>query len=233
VRVGNEEYVKQNKSFGLTTMRDRHVKVNGSAIHFEFRGKSGKDHEVKLTDARLARIVKGCQDIPGQELFQYFDDDGKRRKITSTDVNEYLREISGADFTAKDFRTWAGTVLAAMALREVKKAGTQAELKKNVALAIEQVAKRLGNTPSICKKCYVHPFVLEAYQDGTLLAQAARQRARTMRYGLKPEEAMVLSLLKKRLAAQEKMERGGGLLKQLQASIKHRKKAARWRRVEK
>jgi DNA topoisomerase I len=184
VRVGNEEYVKQNKSFGLTTMRDRHVKVNGSAIHFEFRGKSGKEHEVKLNDPRLAKIVKGCQDIPGQELFQYLDENGERRRITSTDVNEYLREITGGDFTAKDFRTWAGTVLAAIALREVEKADTKAQSKKNIVQAIERVAERLGNTPSICKKCYVHPFVLEAYQDGSLLLQAAKERAGEGKNGL-------------------------------------------------
>jgi DNA topoisomerase-1 len=227
IRVGNEEYVKQNHSFGLTTMRDRHVKVRGGAIHFEFKGKSGKQHRVELEDPRLAKIVKGCQDIPGQELFQYFGDDGQRHKITSTDVNEYLREISGADFTAKDFRTWAGTVLAAIVLREFEKCDTQTQAKKNLKAAIERVAQRLGNTPTICRKCYIHPFVMEAYLDGGLLMlQVGTQRAgkRETARGLNADEKMVLGLLKKRLAARKSYEKGG-LLKELRASIKHRKKA--------
>jgi DNA topoisomerase-1 len=227
IRVGNEEYVKQNHSFGLTTMRDRHVKVRGGSMKFEFKGKSGKMHSVELEDPRLAKIVKGCQDIPGQELFQYFGEDGERHKISSTDVNEYLREITNADFTAKDFRTWAGTVLAAMALRELEKFETQTQAKKNLKAAIERVAQRLGNTPTICRKCYIHPFVMDSYLDGSLLLlQAAKERAgksETAR-GLNANEKMVLGLLKKRLAAQKRMEKGG-LLKQLQASIKHRKKA--------
>jgi DNA topoisomerase-1 len=159
-------------------------------------------------------------------LFQYYDDDGERRKITSTDVNEYLREITGGDFTAKDFRTWAGTVLAAMALREVDKFDNQAQAKKNITRAIEHVAERLGNTPTICKKCYVHPFVLDSYMDGTLLAQAAVARARG-KHALSAEESMVLSLLKKRLKNEANLKAPGSLLKQLRASIKHRKKAAR------
>ncbi|HUS35679.1 MAG TPA: DNA topoisomerase IB [Verrucomicrobiae bacterium] len=224
IRVGNEEYAKQNKSFGLTTMRDRHVRVRGAEMRFEFRGKSGKLHNIQLEDPRLAKVVKNCQDIPGQELFQYRDDEGLRRKISSTDVNDYIREITGGDFTAKDFRTWAGTVLAAMALREVEKCDTKAQQKKNVTAAIERVAARLGNTPTICKKCYIHPFVLDAYMDGTLLAQAAAQRARSQ-HSLNPDEAMVLALLNTRLKAQTKSRQPGALLKQLQASIKHRKKA--------
>jgi DNA topoisomerase-1 len=228
IRIGNEEYVKQNNSFGLTTMRDRHVRVRGGAMQFEFRGKSGKLHKIELNDPRLAKVVKGCQDIPGQELFQYLDDKGERRKISSTDVNNYLREITSGDFTAKDFRTWAGTVLAAMALREVEKTDTKAQQKKNIVKAIETVAAKLGNTPTICKKCYIHPFVLDAYADGTLLAQAAGQRARS-KHALNPEESMVLRLLKARLKTQTKERAPGALLKQLQASVKHRKKAARCR----
>jgi DNA topoisomerase I len=224
IRVGNEEYAKQNNSFGLTTMRDRHVRVRGAEMRFEFRGKSGKLHNIQLEDPRLAQIVKHCQDIPGQELFQYIDDDGQRRKISSTDVNDYIRKITGGDFTAKDFRTWAGTVLAAMALREVEKCDTKAQQKKNITAAIESVAARLGNTPTICRKCYIHPFVLEAYMDGTLLAQAAVQRARS-KHALNSEEAMVLALLKTRLKAQTKSRQPDALLKQLQASVKHRKKA--------
>lgn len=228
VRVGNDEYARTNNSFGLTTMQDRHAKVSRRAIRFEFRGKSGKHHKVRLEDKRLARIVKHCQDIPGQELFQYVDDRGRNRDVTSTDVNQYLREITGGDFTAKDFRTWAGTVLAAMALREVEKFDTKAQAKKNIVRAIENVAERLGNTPSICKKCYVHPFVLDAYMDGSLLEQVVRERAlNSKKQSLQPEEAMVVRLLERRLDAQRKYERGGGLLKQLQASVKHRKKAAR------
>lgn len=228
VRVGNDEYARTNDSYGLTTMQDRHAKVSGGAIRFEFRGKSGKFHKVRLEDKRLARIVKNCQDIPGQELFQYIDDAGRNRDITSTDVNQYLREITGGDFTAKDFRTWAGTVLAAMALREVEKFDTKAQAKKNIVRAIENVAEKLGNTPSICKKCYVHPFVLDAYMDGSLLNQVVRQRAAAAKQGaLQPEESMVVRLLERRLSDQRKYERGGGLLKQLQASVKHRKKAAR------
>ena len=224
IRIGNEEYAKQNNSFGLTTMRDRHVKVRGAEMRFEFRGKSGKLHKIELEDPRLAKVVKNCQDIPGQELFQYIDDAGERRKISSTEVNEYLREITGGDFTAKDFRTWAGTVLAAMALREVEKCDTKAQMKKNITQAIERVASKLGNTPTICKKCYIHPFVLEAYQDGSLLAQAAVQRARG-KHTLDSDEAMGLALLKTRLKAQAKQRAPGALLNQLQASIKHRKKA--------
>jgi len=219
VRVGNEEYAKQNNSYGLTTMRDRHVKVRGGAIHFEFRGKSGKSHRIELNDARLAKIVKGCQDIPGQELFQYFDDKGERQKISSTDVNEYLREITQADFTAKDFRTWAGTVFAATVLREID---PEQRTKKNLKKAIEQVAARLGNTPSICRKCYIHPHVIECFLDGSLHGREALRA----KEGLDANERLVLELLKCGLAAKAKWERGG-LLKQLQASIKHRKKATR------
>lgn len=229
IRIGNEEYAKQNNSFGLTTMRDRHVRVCGGAMRFEFRGKSGKLHKIELSDPRLAKVVKGCQDIPGQELFQYLDDDGERRKISSNDVNDYLREITGGDFTAKDFRTWAGTVLAAMALREVEKTDTKAEQKRNITKAIESVAAKLGNTPTICRRCYIHPFVLEAYMDGTLLTQAAEQRARGSKHGLNSEEGMVLRLLKARLKTQARQRAPGALLKQLQASVKHRKKAARCR----
>jgi len=229
IRVGNEEYAKENHSFGLTTMRDRHVRVRGAAMRFEFRGKGGKLHKIELEDPRLAKVVKGCQDIPGQELFQYLDHDGERHKISSTEVNNYLREITGGDFTAKDFRTWAGTVLAAMALREVEKAGTKGQQKKNITRAIECVAARLGNTPTICRKCYIHPFVLDSYRDGTLLAQAAEQRAHSKKHGLKPEEAMVLDLLKKRLKTEGKRNAPGALLKQLQASVKHRRKGTRAR----
>jgi len=166
IRVGNEEYARENKSFGLTTMQDRHVDVKGSKLRFRFRGKSGRQHEVDVTDRRIARIVSRLQDLPGQSLFQYLDDEGNARDITSQDVNEYLREITGEDFTAKDFRTWAGTVLAAIALSTAGEFETKKQAKANIKEAIEAVAKMLGNTPTICRQCYIHPIVLETYLKG-------------------------------------------------------------------
>jgi DNA topoisomerase I len=202
IRVGNEEYAKQNNSFGLTTMRDGHAQINGAAVCFSFRGKSGIEHRVDLQDKRLARIVKACQELPGQELFQYLDDDGAQRTVTSSDVNEHLRSISGADFTAKDFRTWAGTVLAARALQEFRAFDTQAQAKKQIVAAIEKVAKRLGNTKAVCRKCYIHPAVLDAYLDGSLLKTLTRRAEKEMTrslHKLQPEEAAVLALLQQRL----------------------------------
>lgn len=203
IRVGNDEYARDNKSYGLTTMRDHHVDVSGARMRFNFTGKHRKKHTIDITDPRLAKIVKNCQDLPGQEIFQYFDDDGKQQDVKSEDVNAYLREITGQDFTAKDFRTWAGTVLASMALHEFEKFDTQTQAKKNVLRAIEAVAERLGNTPAICCKCYIHPMVLDAYMDGALL-QTVRQRAQQQWNSsvskLRPEEAAVLALLQKRLA---------------------------------
>ena len=203
IRVGNEEYARTNKSFGLTTMRDRHVKVEGATLRFSFKGKSGVRHDVEVTDRRLARIVQRSQELPGQELFQYVDDDGQRQTIDSGDVNDYLREISGADFTAKDFRTWAGTVLAAMALQEFEAFDSAAQAKKNVVRAIERVAERLGNTPSVCRKCYVHPIVIDAYLDGSMLEtlkdRAEEELAESLGE-LDPEEAAVMTLLQQRLA---------------------------------
>jgi DNA topoisomerase-1 len=169
IRVGNEEYARENNSFGLTTMQDRHVDVAGSKLRFRFRGKSGREHEVDVTDRRIARIVSRLQDLPGQDLFQYVDDNGDVRDITSQDVNEYLREITGQDFTAKDFRTWSGTVLAAVALNVVGPFETQKQAKANVKSAIGAVAKILGNTPAVCRKCYIHPAVLESYSEGNLI----------------------------------------------------------------
>src|SRR5205823_5929531 len=169
IRVGNEEYARENKSFGLTTMKDRHVEIKGSKLRFRFRGKSGIEHEVDVTDRRIAKIVSRVQDLAGQDLFQYLDDDGEVRDVTSQDVNDYLREITGEDFTAKDFRTWAGTVLAAIALNTVGAFETKKQAKANVKNAIGAVAKVLGNTPAVCRKCYIHPGVLEAYLDGNLI----------------------------------------------------------------
>jgi DNA topoisomerase-1 len=205
LRVGNEEYVRENESFGLTTMKARHVNVKGAELHFEFRGKSGRWHSVDVQDRRLAKVVKKCQDLPGQELFQYVDKEEQRQNIKSNDVNEYLREISGEDFTAKDFRTWAGTVLAAMALCECERFDSKAEAKRNLLCAIESVAQKLGNTANICRKCYIHPEVISAYLDGTLartLRQKARARLANSLHKLSPEEAAVLALLERRLAAE-------------------------------
>ena len=203
IRVGNDEYAKSNNSFGLTTLKDRHARINGSRIRFEFKGKSGVDHEIDLTDPRLAKIVKQCQDLPGQELLQYVDEDGKTHDIGSADVNQYIREIAdGEDFTTKDFRTWAGTVLAAMALRELETFDSQAQAKRNIVRAVESVAKRLGNTKAVCRKCYIHPAILDSYLDGSLLeALEKRATAKLQKEikSLKPEEAMVLALLRPRL----------------------------------
>ncbi len=198
IRVGNQEYAKTNKSFGLTTMRDRHVTIEGATIRFQFRGKGGKTLTINLNDRRLARIVKRCRDLPGYELFQYIDEHGQQQTIGSGDVNEYLREITGQDFTAKDFRTWAGTVLAAQALQEYESFDSAAQAKKNVVRAIEQVAERLGNTPSICRKCYVHPAVLDAYLEGRLLdalQQPTDQELAESLRDLRPDEAAVMRLL--------------------------------------
>ena len=203
IRVGNDDYVKQNKSYGLTTLQDKHVKVEGTELKFQFKGKSGKTWNLKIRDRRIAKIVKECQDIPGQELFQYMDDDGERRDVTSHDVNEYLKEITGRDVTAKDFRTWAGTVLAALALAEFETFDNDAKAKKNVRAAIEQVAARLGNTPTICRKCYVHPEILHSYFRGEMLLEIKKQVEEELRENLstlKPEEAAVLTLLETRLS---------------------------------
>ncbi|HET6384060.1 MAG TPA: DNA topoisomerase IB [Armatimonadota bacterium] len=168
IRVGNEEYARSNKSFGLTTLRNRHVDVHGSNLQFHFRGKSGKRHIIDVKDRRLARIIRRLQDLPGQELFEYVDDAGQIHTVHSQDVNGYLKEISGHDFTAKDFRTWAGTALAAVELAAFGCCESVTEAKKNIASAIESVSKRLGNTRAICRKCYVHPAILEAYLNGSL-----------------------------------------------------------------
>ena len=163
IRIGNEEYARENKSFGLTTMKNRHVAVRGARLRFRFRGKSGRQHEVDVTDRRIAKIVAKCQDLPGQDLFQYVEENGEIRNVTSQDVNDYLREITGEDFTAKDFRTWAGTLFATLALNVQEEFETKKQAKANVKTAICAVAELLGNTPAICRKCYVHPAIVEAY----------------------------------------------------------------------
>lgn len=202
MRIGNEEYARENKSFGLTTLRGRHVRLDGSSVMFRFRGKSGVQHAVEVHDRRLARIIGRMRDMPGQELFQYEDDEGKPHAVDSSDVNDYLQTITGADYTAKDFRTWAGTVLAAVALQEYEKYDSEAQAKKNIVRAIESVAKKLGNTPTICRKCYVHPVVIESYLDGTMLETLRRRARAELRQDLqdhRPEEAAVLALLQHRL----------------------------------
>ncbi len=198
IRVGNDEYARQNHSFGLTTLEDGHAQVRGKKVCFRFRGKSGVKHAIELESPTLARIVKRCQDLPGQQLFQYEDQQGGVHDLTSTDVNQYLREISGSDISAKDFRTWAGTALAAQALKEFEAFDSNARAKRNVTRAIEHVASRLGNTTSVCRKCYVHPAVIDAYMDQTLLKTLEHRAASVLKHRLKeltPEEAAVLALL--------------------------------------
>jgi DNA topoisomerase-1 len=176
IRVGNEEYRKQNDSFGLTTLRNHHVDIAGSKVHFYFRGKSGKRHAISVEDPHLAKIVRRCRDLPGYELFQYVDENGEQRSITSTDVNDYVREITGQDFTAKDFRTWAGTAMAVEALANSEPFKTQKQARKNISRVVESVAEKLGNTVAVCRKCYIHPGVFEAYVQGSLTLSAVPRR---------------------------------------------------------
>jgi DNA topoisomerase I len=206
-RVGNTEYAKANKSYGLTTLRHRHVEIEGNHIHLSFRGKHGLRHETDINDRRLARIVKDCRDLPGYELFQYIDQEGNRHTIDSADVNDYLREISGEEITAKDFRTWAATNLAALALQEFELFDTEAKKKRAVVRAIEKVAKHLGNTPAICRRCYIHPAIFDGYLDGTLLAtlkEQTRQYLAENVTGLSAEEAAVAAFLSLRLGQLER-----------------------------
>jgi DNA topoisomerase-1 len=220
IRVGNEEYARENRSFGLTTMRDGHVDVTRSHLRFHFRGKSGKRHVVDIDDPRLARIVKACRDIPGQELFQYIGDDGNHYAIDSGDVNAWLHEVTGEEFTAKDFRTWAGTVLASLALQEFESFDSETQAKKNVVEAVKSVAERLGNTPAVCRKCYIHPAVVDAYLEGTMLTSLRAQTERELSENLDrlgPEEAAVLALLEERLKAEEAHDRQASRQKGLAA----------------
>jgi DNA topoisomerase-1 len=203
IRVGNDDYARQNNSYGLTTLKTRHMAVNGNEVRFRFTGKSGKQWSLRVKDRRIAKIIKACQDLPGQELLQYLDDEGKPQDVTSTDVNAYLKQITGKNITAKDFRTWAGTVLAAMALNELKSFDSAAQAKLNLRTAIENVASRLGNTATICRKCYVHPEILTSYLDGNLILEiksAVESELREDLDRLKPEEAAVLAMLRGRLA---------------------------------
>ena len=209
IRVGNEEYARANRSFGLTTLNNRHVKVRGPRIHFRFRGKSGMVHEFGIEDAELSRIVKRCQDLPGQELFQYEDGHGRRRGVGSGDVNAYLAEAAGRDFTAKDFRTWAGSVRAWWALAAQPPPGTARQGRRAVNEAIEDVARRLGNTPAICRKAYVHPAVAETYLDGGLRSRGGRARGSRSFQALRPAEAALLGLLSARKQERSAPRPGG------------------------
>ncbi|HEY1757905.1 MAG TPA: DNA topoisomerase IB [Bryobacteraceae bacterium] len=218
IRVGNEEYARENHSYGLTTMREKHVKVAGATVTFRFQGKSGKQHTVGVQDRRLARIVRRFQDLPGYELFQYLDEEETPHTIDSADVNDYLREVSGEDFTAKDFRTWAGTVLASMALREFAAFESETEAKRNVVQAIKSVALRLGNTPAVCRKCYVHPAIVECYIAGNLSGTRARRLEGEMEEAseaapaeiaeetLRKEERSLMELLRELPSRQERSE---------------------------
>ena len=206
IRVGNQEYARENKSYGLTTMRNKHVAVQGADITFSFQGKSRVHHTINLHDRRLAGIIKRCADLPGYDLFQYVDREGNTHHIDSADVNEYLREITGEHFTAKDFRTWAGSVLACMLLSEIGPHTSVTEAKRNVVQAIKEVAGRLGNTPSVCRKCYVHPAVLESYLGG-INVEAAKQELDAeiaeQTHALRHEEQALLHLLDQRLALEK------------------------------
>jgi DNA topoisomerase I len=225
IRIGNDDYARHNRSYGLTTLRSPHVSVEGSKLRFNFKGKSGKTWRLSVHDRRVARIVKACQELPGQRLFQYFDEEGELREVSSVDVNAYLREITGRDVTAKDSRTWGGTVMAALALQELEAADSKAGVKKNVRAAIEQVASRLGNTPTICRKCYVHPEIFSCYEQGELLLKVGpTESSKNAAPGLLgPEETAVLTLLQARL--------GRTLEKALEESVTRAKSRPRRKRA--
>lgn len=204
VRVGNEEYARSNGAYGLSTMRDQHAEVKRDTLEFRFRGKSGKLHHIALHDPAIARIVARVQDLPGQQLFQYVDENGETRDVKSDDVNAYLRDVAGQEFSAKDFRTWAGTVLAAIALQQFERFDTKAQAKKNLVAAVERVAQRLGNTPAVCRKCYIHPAILDSYLTGTAIEVMLKKTEDALAYGLPAlsgAEGAVLAFLQQRLRA--------------------------------
>ena len=238
IRVGNEEYARDNGSIGLTTMKDKHAKIRGSKVRFAFRGKSGVSHAIDLEDARLARVVKACRDLPGYELFQYVDSRGRPQAIDSADVNDYVREISGEPFTAKDFRTWAGTVLAAKALAAAARFRSTREAARNVVAAVESVAKRLGNTRAVCRKCYIHPAILNAYMDGATIRTVASRARRLAAHGLGAEEAAVVRLIERGLRddgrGRRQSARGTIIARDAEGRTKSRrsKRAAQGRRRE-
>ena len=212
MRVGNEEYARTNDSYGLTTLRDGHARIRGAKLSFDFRGKHGVQHHIDLQDRRLARVVERCRDLPGQDLFQYIGEDKHTHHVTSDDVNAYLHEISGEEITAKDFRTWAATNLAALALAELEVFDSQTKAKKNVVAAVEHVAERLGNTPAICRKCYIHPAIFDGYLDGSLV-EGLKARADAVLDGRDPgltaEEIAVTAFLSRRLGEALEHPSGG------------------------
>ncbi len=202
IRIGNEEYARSNGSIGLTTMRDAHARIRGGSVRFEFRGKSRIRHTIDLHDSSLARIIKACRDLPGQELFQYVDAAGRRQVVGSADVNAYLREVGGEDFTAKDFRTWVGTVLAARALAETAAFRSAAEARRRISTAIEVVAGQLGNSKTVCRKSYIHPAILDAYMNGATVAASKKPGARLAHgRGLSADEAAVVRLLEQQIGS--------------------------------
>ena len=219
IRVGNDEYARDNNSFGLTTLRNKHAKVDGATVRFAFRGKSGVRHALDLRDRRLARIIRQCQDLPGQQLFEYADDDGATHAIDSADVNDYIREVSGDEFSANDFRTWAGTVTCAVLLASDTVEETATDRKQRLVAVIKDVAKHLGNTPAICRKCYVHPAIVDTYLEQGRLAPA---RALRSREGLTSEELFTLALLQER-SRESDSER---TMRTLQQSLRRRKNKA-------
>ena len=208
IRIGNDTYAKQNKSYGLTTLRNKHIQVDGSEMRFQFRGKSGVEHNITVSDRKLARLIKKIRDLPGQELFQYIDENGKRQAISSSEVNGYIRKVTGENFTAKDFRTWYGTLEAAIQLIQFESFSSETQAKQNVASAIKTVAKKLGNTPTICRKCYVHPAVIDAYLSGTLTShlpkligqknvESVTLEKNAISVMLSPEEEAILEFLER------------------------------------
>jgi DNA topoisomerase-1 len=212
IRVGNDEYARDNHSYGLTTMRNRHVRVRGAGIKFTFRGKSGKHHEIEVEDRKVAKILRRCQELPGQDLFGYRDEQGEVRPIGSQDVNDYLHAIAGKEYTAKDFRTWIGTVLAALAFRELEEVTSATQAKRNVGTVIQSVARMLGNTPAICRKCYVHPEIINSYLDGATVGAVSQRIGEDLNHSfrsLAPVEAAVLTLLQKRLRQTASKKRKG------------------------
>jgi DNA topoisomerase-1 len=213
IRVGTDEYARDNGSYGLTTLKRRHAAVTGAKVSFEFKGKSGILHTIGLTDRRVARIVQRCQELPGEELFKYLDEEGKRQQVDAVDINDYLRQITGReDVTAKDFRTWAGTMLAAGALRTLGPAETERQVKANIIKAVDAVAKRLGNTRAVCRKYYIHPALLDAYARGEIVPEPPKVEGEQRRVGakaaLRREEAVVLECLQRWTAS--RFENGNG-----------------------
>jgi DNA topoisomerase I len=226
IRVGNEEYSRANQSFGLTTLRDRHARIQGSELSFRFRGKSGKEHKVSLNDRRLAKIVKRCRDLPGDELFQYLDEQGEQHTVDSADVNEYLRAVTGDEFSAKDFRTWAGTLYTALSLHELGGEHSERARKRRIKQAIVRTAERLGNTAAVCRKCYVHPGILDAYLAGRVVPRVAGAGTRASTR-LSADERAVLLFLRQQLTLTKRSERRAPLGDLLKKSVRQAKGSLR------